>query len=322
MTTAGPAALTSEQIGTLARAVGRAPSVHNSRPWQLLVRGTEVDLLERRSVVPRRQDPFGRDRMMSCGAALTNLELAVRVLGRDCHVAFRDGEDAVATATIGRPRAASARDFDLYEAIGRRRSHRHEFDHGRVPAAVHAALVAAGEATGVHLVVPAHLDRFAQLLGFATRVLREDRGYQRELAKWIAHVTGPPATGDGVPEDTLSPEAPPVAGLVPADTPVPGDDVLAGRLAAENLLVVCTDGDTRAEQLAAGMALQRVWLTATAKALAGSVITQPLHLTGFRARLVSELVLPGVPQAIFRFGCAEVPVAPSPRMPLDEPFFE
>lgn len=318
MTTAAPAALTSEQIGMLARAVSRAPSVHNSQPWQLRVRGTEVDLLERRSVVLRRQDPFGRDRMLSCGAALTNLELAVHVLGRDCHVEFRDDEDAVATVTIGRPRAASARDFDLYHAIGRRHSHRHEFSHSRVTAAVHTALVAAGETTGVHLVVPAHLDRFAQMLGFATRVLREDRGYQRELAMWTAHTTGPLATGDGVPEDALSAEALPVAGLVRTDTPVPDDVVLADRLAAENLLVVCTDGDTRAERLAAGTALQRVWLTATANALVGSVITQPLHLTGFRARLVSELVLPGVPQAIFRFGNPEVPAAPSPRLPLGE----
>jgi nitroreductase len=317
MTAAAPAALTHEQIGVLARAVSRAPSVHNSQPWQLRVRGTEVDLLQRRAVELRRHDPFGRDRLMSCGAALTNLELAIRTLGRDCHVEFQDGGDVVATATIGRPKAASTRDYTLFQAIGRRRSHRRAFDHGRVPPGVRAALVAAGETTGVHVAAPAHLDKLAELLGFATRVLRDDRGYQRELAMWTAHTT---VTGDGVPEEALSSDAPPVAGLVRPDTPVPDDVVLADRLAAENLLVVCTDGDTRAEHLAAGAALQRVWLTATAKALVGSVITQPLHLTGFRARLVSEVVLPGVPQAIFRFGYPAVPAAPSPRLPLGELF--
>src|SRR4051812_37627100 len=187
MTTAAPAALNSEQIGMLARAVSRAPSVHNSQPWQLLVRGTEVDLLERRGVSLRRHDPSGRDRMLSCGAALTNLELAVHALGRDCHVGFRDGEDVVATVTIGRPKRTSARDYTLYQAICRRRSHRRRFVHGRVPSDVYAAVVTAGETTGVHLVVPAHLDKLARLLGFATRVLREDRGYQRELEGWTAH---------------------------------------------------------------------------------------------------------------------------------------
>ena len=63
-----------------------------------------------------------------------------------------------------------------------------------------------------------------------------------------------------------------------------------------------------------------MWLTAASKALVGSVLTQPLHLTGFRARLVSELALPGVPQALFRFGYPAVPAAPSPRLPLGELF--
>lgn len=318
MTAAAPAALTTDQIGVLARAVSRAPSVHNSQPWQLRVRGTEVDLLERRDVELRRHDPFGRDRLLSCGAAVTNLELAVRALGRDCHVEYRD--DVVATVTIGRPHATSARAYALYQAIGRRRSHRHRFFHGRVSTAVHTALVTAGETTGVHVVVPAHLDKLAELLGFATRVLREDRGYQRELRLWIAHTHGWAAIGDGIAEEALSPEALPVAGIVREDTPVPDDAVLAERLAAENLLVFCTDDDTRADHLAVGAALQRTWLTAASKALVGSVLTQPLQLTGFRARLVSELGLPGVPQAIFRFGYPAVPAAPSPRLPLGELF--
>lgn len=318
MTAAAPATLTTEQIGVLARAVSRAPSVHNSQPWQLLVRGTEVDLLERRDVELRRHDPFGRDRLLSCGAALTNLGLAVRALGRDCHVEY--GDDVAATVTIGRPHPTSARDLALYHAISRRRSYRHPFYGNRVPAAVRTAVTAAGETAGVHLVEPGHLDKLAELLGFATRVLREDRGYQRELEVWTAHTHGWDATGDGIPEDALSPEALPVAGLVRRETPVPGDVALAGRLAEENLLIVCADGDSRADHLAAGAALQRAWLTATVKALAGSVLTQPLHLTGFRARLVSELALPGVPQAIFRFGYPAVPAAPSPRRPLGELF--
>ncbi|MEU5266877.1 nitroreductase [Amycolatopsis sp. NPDC021455] len=320
MTTAAPATLTSHEIGVLARAVSRAPSVHNSQPWQLLIRGTEVDLLERRDVGLRRHDPFGRDRVLSCGAALTNLELAVRALGRDCHAGLKETGDVVATVTIGRPRATSVRAYTLYQAIGRRRSHRHRFFHNRVPADVRTAVVAAGETAGVHVVVPGHLDKLAELLGFATRVLSRDRAYQRELEMWTARTHAWDALGDGVPEDALSPEALPVAGLVRAGTPIPDDAVLADRLAAENLLIFCTDGDTRTDHLAAGAALQRAWLAAASKALVGSVITQPLHLTGFRARLVSELALLGVPQAIFRFGYPAVPSAPSPRLPLGELF--
>ena len=66
----------------VARAIW-APSVHNSQPWQLRVRGTEVDLLQRRAVELRRHDPFGRDRLMSCGAALTSNSVARSLVWTD-----------------------------------------------------------------------------------------------------------------------------------------------------------------------------------------------------------------------------------------------
>ena len=320
MTSAASATLSGAEIGTIARAVSRAPSVHNSQPWQLLVRGAAVDLSERREVGLRRHDPWGRDRMLSCGAALTDLELAVRSLGRECALEVFDDGDVVATATIGGRRPAGAQEMALYRAIDRRRSHRHPFRHGRVPDSGWAALIAAAEGKGVRAFVPGRLDKLAEMFGFATRVFREDRGYQRELEMWTAHTAGMYATGDGVPEDALSDEALPVAGLVRPDTPVPDDARLATRLAAENLLIFCTDTDTRFDHLAAGAALQRVWLTATAKFLVGSVLTQPLHLTGFRERLAETQDLPGVPQAIFRFGHPAAGAAPSPRLPLGELF--
>ncbi|WP_372661370.1 hypothetical protein [Amycolatopsis kentuckyensis] len=65
----------------------------------------------------------------------------------------------------------------------------------------------------MQVVVSGHQDKLAELLGFAARVLREDRGYQRELEVWTAHTHGWNALGDGVAEDALSPEAPPVAVL-------------------------------------------------------------------------------------------------------------
>jgi hypothetical protein len=123
---------------------------------------------------------------------------------------------------------------------------------------------------------------------------------------------------DGIPEDALSSEALPVAGLIRGNTPAPDDTVLAARLAAEDLLVLCTPTDTRRDHVAAGFALERTWLTATSLGLVGSVITQPLHLAGFREHFAERLDLPGWPQAIFRFGHPAVAVPPSPRVPLNE----
>ncbi|QWF78010.1 Acg family FMN-binding oxidoreductase [Amycolatopsis sp. CA-230715] len=309
-----------QQLGVLVRAVSRAPSVHNSQPWELAVRGEEIDLVRRRDVVLRVHDPEGADSDVSCGAACANLVLAARSLGRAAEVELFGAGLVAATVRVGAPEPATTDELALYHAIGRRRSYRRAFLNAPVPEAAFAAVLAAGDAMGVRGVRARRFDALARLLGFATRAFKEDKAYQRELALWTTQMCGDYAlgAGDGIPEDALSGAALPIASLVRARTPVPDDAVLAERLAAENLLFLCTGGDSGADHLAAGIALQRSWLTATAHGLAGSVLTQPLRLTGFQRRLSDELGLPGVPQAIFRFGLPAGTAPPSPRLPLGD----
>jgi Nitroreductase family len=59
----------------------RAPSVHNAQPWRFSVRTDAIELY----ADPARkihQDATGRQMLVSCGAALFGLRLAVRDLGR------------------------------------------------------------------------------------------------------------------------------------------------------------------------------------------------------------------------------------------------
>src|SRR5260370_7699088 len=58
----------------------RAPSVHNTQPWRFKVGPSAIEL----HCDPRRKlrvDPAGREMLISCGAALFGLRLAVRSLG-------------------------------------------------------------------------------------------------------------------------------------------------------------------------------------------------------------------------------------------------
>ena len=64
----------------------RAPSIHNSQPWRFRVDADAVELWAdpaRRT----RDDAIGREMLISCGAALFGLRLAVRSLG---HVPVTD----------------------------------------------------------------------------------------------------------------------------------------------------------------------------------------------------------------------------------------
>jgi hypothetical protein len=69
-----------DQVNLLIGTAARAPSVHNTQPWRFRVGEFAIDLfadLDRKL----RADPLGREMLISCGAALFGLRLAVRSLG-------------------------------------------------------------------------------------------------------------------------------------------------------------------------------------------------------------------------------------------------
>ncbi|HEU5471231.1 MAG TPA: nitroreductase family protein [Actinophytocola sp.] len=309
-------------VATVAFAVKRAPSVHNTQPWVLEFGAGVVSLFERGELSLPWQDATGRDRLISCGAALTNLLLAVRVLGWDAHpVLFpdRDRPDEVARVALTAARAPSDLDSALHAAIPTRRSHRMPFQ-DPVPDRLRPELIAAGGTDGVavHPIHgPAENAALATLLEHAGRVLRQDRDYQRELLVWTNVHSGYQA-GGGLPRPRLTFDTLPWAGLVRSSTGVPHASVLADRLSREFLLLLHTPDDGPADHVRAGQAAQRIWLAATDAGLAGSILTQPLQVPETRAGVIEQLELPGFPQALLRFGFPSRPGPPSPRLPISQ----
>ena len=69
------------QADYLIGVAARAPSLHNTQPWRFEVSDHAIELYadaSRQLLV----DPDGREMLISCGAALYGLRLAVRSLGR------------------------------------------------------------------------------------------------------------------------------------------------------------------------------------------------------------------------------------------------
>jgi hypothetical protein len=69
-----------EQVDYLIATAARAPSVHNTQPWRFKVSRYAIELY----ADPRRKlrvDRLGREMLISCGAAVFGLRLAVRSLG-------------------------------------------------------------------------------------------------------------------------------------------------------------------------------------------------------------------------------------------------
>src|SRR5260370_30957797 len=58
-----------------------APSSHNSQPWLFRLHGEEVDLIADRTRALPVIDPHDRELLLSCGAALGMLRIALRSFG-------------------------------------------------------------------------------------------------------------------------------------------------------------------------------------------------------------------------------------------------
>ena len=74
-------------ITRLLRAVQRAPSVRESQPWSFrIVAGDRIELRADRDRWLKVGDPRARGLTISCGAALFNLRMALRVTGHNVAV--------------------------------------------------------------------------------------------------------------------------------------------------------------------------------------------------------------------------------------------
>src|SRR5689334_4446624 len=152
---------------TLATAVEhalRAPSVHNTQPWRWRIGSDTVELYADWGRHLVATDPDRRDLVLSCGAALHHLLVALAAQGLEVQVdRLPDPEDSGHLATVRvRPGAGLPEDAVLYPAIGRRRTDRRRLSRREVPAELRRVLAEHAERSGALLLTtsgPAMRDR-------------------------------------------------------------------------------------------------------------------------------------------------------------------
>jgi nitroreductase len=293
-----------------------APSLHNSQPWRFRIRDGGVDVYADRRRNLAVLDPSGRELMISVGAAVFNLRVAIRHQGRVPELRLRPDEtrpDLAARVTAGPTAGPDAVVDALAGAIPRRHTNRRPFAPAVVPAAVLDELTAAAhlEGASLHVADPVRRNAILSLTETAERRLRAHGAYRAELAQWTT-----PHRRDGIPPRSFGP--PDARGALPLR-----DFGLAQPIRHQEserfepyptILVICTEGDSAEQWLRAGQALQRVLLTATIHHLAASPISQPLEIPELRASL-TDTGTGRWPQLILRLGYGQ-PAATTPRRPL------
>ena len=152
----------------------RAPSVHNTQPWRFRVGEHAIEL---RADVRRKLlvDPLGREMLISCGAALFGLRLAVRSLGYLPVVELLPDPAQLrllARVSLGAAAPMTARERRMLDALPHRHTHRGPFAPGPLPAGLLAGLQHDALAEGAELALIDQAIAYQKLAGLADAISR------------------------------------------------------------------------------------------------------------------------------------------------------
>jgi hypothetical protein len=317
-----PEPIPAEWVDDLLAAAARAPSVLNTQPWLFQVDAHTISLYAdptRRL----RSDLNGREMLISCGAALFGLRLAIRALGYQPLVSVLpepERADLLATVRLGVREPVTDSERRLIEALPHRHTRRGAYIAGPLPRGVLIGLQhdAVAEHASLALIDrPADYSRLAAIVAKAARTLNADDTSRTDVRGWVRR---PGSTArDGVPASSIP--APPGrrAGLA-------GRDLDQGRGIGEldqdgpppvATAILLTAADTRADWLWAGQALHRLLAHAASQWVFASLNSQPLESAPVRALIRTRLGLPGAPQLLLEFGLARTAM-PTARRPAAE----
>ena len=296
-----------------------APSVHNTQPWAWRIDGDVIELYAdpaRRLVV---EDPVGRNLVISCGAALHQLQVAASALGWDTdveRVAGTSNPTLLARIRVT-PSGLPAEPAPL-TTLEERRTDRRRFTSWPVPDQRIQHLVKEANEWGCHAV--ALLDEAARvrmelLVETARASSHADSAAAAEQARWLDR-----DRPEGVPSQ-----------LVPTDARDPlrnrfGPGLLPeGQVELESsdgIIVLGGTTDDAQAWLRTGEGLSALWLKATEGNLSVVPLSQPVEVEQTRHRLRRE-VLGGLlmPHLIVRIGWQAIgrsELPPSPRRPVDD----
>ncbi|GAB3484401.1 Acg family FMN-binding oxidoreductase [Nocardiopsis coralliicola] len=298
-----------EALAVARRSADRAPSIAGTRPWIIGGDSTHITLSADSDRQLEIADPTARELIMSCGAALFTIRVALQAQGFRPQVRLLPDPDrpgllaAVTADGTAEPDPDAVR---LFEAVDSRRTHRGAFAEPVSDPTRIRRLQDAAESEHASLQLVTGVDRvrsLASLVAAAEFLHRSELPVVEEQDRWVR------AAGDPRPGGVHAEDFPPVAD----DEAVlfPGRDFGHGRIGGRRAVggsatgavaLLTTVADDRSGHLAAGQALQRIALTAESCGLRSAYHSQPLEEPLLRALITERFAASGHPQMILRLG--------------------
>jgi len=321
-----------EQLHFCVNYAALAPSSHNSQPWLFRVQSDQIELCaDLRRALPA-VDPDFRELVISCGAALRNLVLAlthfgyessVEIVAKEMIPAKNDDKVLLARVHVVSSKVGGVRECDWFHMIPRRRTSRMSFERRAIPGSFLVKIDEIARSHGVWL-QPLQEKRMraamADFVAQANRVQIADKKFRDELSSWSSSTRR--GRRDGMPGYATG------ASFVLTyaghflfrtfrfpDWQARRDRNLV--MEAPALLVLGTNEDSVEHWLRAGEALEAISLHACLDSIWMSFLNQPIEVNALRGYLTQEFGLPGFSQLLIRMGYGPVG-GHTPRRPLEE----
>jgi nitroreductase len=312
-----------EVIKEAVQSACRAPSLHNSQPWQWVFSDGQLRLFLDPSRVMD-TDQSAREALIGCGAALDHLRVAMAAAGWRAQVdrfPNLDNENHLASIDFTPIEYLTERDRRRASAIWERRTDRLPFSAPTDWTSFEPLMSSGVDASAVHVDVIAE-DLYPRLVAaarMAESLRLYDTSYHDELHWW----TAPFEQAEGIPYSSLVSAAESDRVGVGRVFPVINRPERRTEISEDQatIFVLSTDHADRADALAAGEALSATLLDCTMAGLATCPVTHLTELDDTRDLIRSLIDRDAVPQVLVRVGV--VPVAektprPTPRRPLSE----
>lgn len=301
-----------------------APSSHNTQPWLFRVDDEAIDVYADRTRALPVVDPDDRELIISCGAAIFHIRVALRNFGYAGRIEIlpkAHDTDLLAHISLGEQHSPTTEEQKLFRAIPKRRTNRSRFEALKVPESLLLDLETTASAEGATLKFidgDAQRNAVADLVAEGDRLQMADKSFRRELAVWVRsnrsiQQDGIPGYGFGF-TDMISVGGP----FIIRTFDLGGFQAAKDRDLATGspvLAILHTEADTSRDWIAAGQALARVLLRARAENVWASYLNQPIEVEALRPKLRDALDLTGFPQILLRMGYGP-DVRPTPRRPV------
>jgi hypothetical protein len=305
-----------------------APSGHNTQPWAFEVHEESLNLYADRTRALPVIDPEDRELIISCGAALTNLLVAMKYFGFEPNVDYLPKEndnDLLATVTIkARDYQPTDLDTTLFKAIRNRRTNRLPFAEevidGYTKQKLHS-IVSEDKDVNFTIIEDANLkEELTKLIEQGDKIQAQNKSFCRELAQWVHPNRS--NSKDGIPGYAFG-----MGDLISFGSPffignLNWGDIQAGRdrnliKGSPVLALMETKTDKPLDWVKTGVALSKLLLRASSQGIAASYLNQPLEVPELFQKLKDMLGNDTCPQMILRMGYGKE-VKSTPRRDVED----